>query len=63
MEPTKNTEKEIEEPLKRDVLEGGIMTILFPGYGGAGKSVLIRLLLVIVIIAVAIWAYKKYVKK
>lgn len=56
----KNNEK---EPLKRDVLEGGIFTILFPGYGGAAKSIIIRLIVVIAIILLLIWLYKKYIKK
>jgi hypothetical protein len=40
-------QKEEEE---RDVLEGGILTTLFPGYGGAGYRGLIRLIIVAIII-------------
>lgn len=68
--PLNNTNPDIttktnqqEEPKQRDVLEGGFWTILFPGYGGAGKSVIIRLIFVIAIILLLVWAYKKYIKK
>lgn len=68
--PLNNTNPDIttktnqqEEPEQRDVLEGGFWTRLFPGYGGGGKSVIIRLIFVIAIILLLVWAYKKYIKK
>jgi hypothetical protein len=51
--------KNSTEPMpQRDVTEGGWMTMLFPGYGGANARVFVRLLIFIIVVALLIYAYR-----
>lgn len=42
--------KENQKPEDRDVLEGGLLTILFPGGGGANYRLFIRFILLVVVV-------------
>jgi len=57
-----NVEQTKEEE-QRDVLEGGIMTMLFPGYGGARARIVVRILVFLALIFVGIYVYNRYFKK
>jgi hypothetical protein len=49
MEEIKNNNTKTEEE-QRDVLEGGLLTILFPGGGGANYRLFIRFIFLVVIV-------------
>lgn len=42
----------------RDVTEGGWMTMLFPGYGGANARIFVRFLIFLIVVALLIYAYR-----
>lgn len=48
MEEVKDNTIQKEE--QRDVLEGGLLTILFPGGGGANYRLFIRLIFLIIVV-------------
>jgi hypothetical protein len=52
------TKNSTEPQPQRDVTEGGWMTMLFPGYGGANARVFVRLLIFIIVVALLIYAYR-----
>lgn len=54
---------ELEKEQERDVLEGGLMTLLFPGYGGARSRIVIRVIVFFALIILGIWVYRRYIKK
>ena len=43
---------------QRDVTEGGWMTMLFPGYGGANARIFVRFLIFLIVVALLIYAYR-----
>jgi hypothetical protein len=55
---TTQTTQNPGDTVKRDVTEGGWMTMLFPGYGGANGRIFVRFLIFLIVVALLIYAYR-----